>query len=558
VLTVFLRRCRPVAAAVVSIFLFLAGHGALALSDQGVIYIEMTSGSGSSTSQARWEIGGVVQMPYQTLAQVNPCNLVTNTDLLSFSAAAGTASAKQDAIGVDYINGAGVNCAGIDTKGNSHEALTITLGDRPAALGLRFTKLVLQLELKGTEVVTEIAVNDSISGVPTEYWEVRGGASIDPSDPGRDPSDFTNPNRIIDCLGGGSDVAPDARDTCIVVISTFGNSFTVKSMKGSTSLEGGRSLPGYTEIHLTDADGIYDCGDTITSTSLTEGGVEVARAECRRLETNLINCPSSTQCIAVPADIYFEQGGTALNLEYDEGDQCVAVQCQIAFAPYELGAAITANSSPLQTGRTTTALAATVDGSGNITDKYPKLGIETIYLQPPVVQFFPSDPKYYVQHCLEELKRHPVVELSGVTGEFVAGQIITNLNTAATAKVISYQVVDGVSSLVYYVADGSVFSVNDMIQGPSGDATIASDPAPSSFIEELVGTSLNPAGAGYALLDYSAKINVQGVQHACLRALTSELTGFKADGSTTNAEDWIRILIDTYLQGDIRLSVSDR
>lgn len=550
----FGRICSIVAIAVSAA---LASHSALALIDQGVIYIDMASG----TSQARWDIDGTTQGT-QALQQVNPCSLVTTPSLLTFSAEAGTPSAKQDAIGVNYVNGNGTNCAGIDARGNTREALTITLGPnlrQPVATrNLRFTKLVLQLELKGTRSVTRIAVSDEFSGAPAEIWEVRGGAAVSASDPGRSPADAGSDNRVIDCLAGGTDVAPDARDTCLVSIIAFGNSFTITTFEGSTSLEGGRSLAGGSEIHLTSASGLYDCGDTLTTTSLAQGGVTVASAACRRLETNLINCPTSNQCVAVPADLRFENAGYDLVLEFDEGDQCVAVQCQVAFAPYDLTGVLP--------GGIRTPNAIEVD---RINDTYPLAGIETTYLPPPVVQFLDGDPEYYMQHCVEELVRHPVVEVDDVFlsndpgAPFVAGELVTN-QLGVTAKVISYKDADGVKSLVYYIEDPlDSFSSGDVIMGPSGSATIQTAPSPSSFIDRLVGDTLNPAGAGYALLDYSpaplGKTNVQGVQHACLRALTSELPGFTDEGTTGSAaKNFIRVLIDVYLQRDIRMSVTSR
>jgi len=102
-----------------------------------------------------------------------------------------------------------------------------------------------------------------------------------------------------------------------------------------------------------------------------------------------------------------------------------------------------------------------------------------------------------------------------------------------------------------------------VISGPSGSATIQTAPTPSSFIEQLVGGTENPDGAGYELEDYSptpgGKSNEQGIQHACLRSLETELPGFTADGTTGSAAtNFIRVLIDVYLQRDIRLSVSSR
>jgi len=563
VVTLIRRFARVLTSIVIAASALLTTQSALALTDQGVIYMQMTSGSSETKSEARWTIGGVIQSPVQQLTQANPCNLVTTPDLLSFGAAAGSASAKQDAMGVDYINGSGVNCAGIDSKGNAHEALIVTLGPRLrkpiAPTNMHFTKLVLQLELKGTSVVTEVIVKDEFApGAPTEIWEVRGGSAVSASDPGRAADDFGSTNHIIDCLAGGTDVAPDARDTCIVSIAAFGNSFTIRSVEGSTSLEGGRSLPGFSEIHLTDASGMYDCGDTLTTTSLSQGGVTVASAACRRLETNLINCPTSTQCVAVPADLRFENAGYDLVLEFDEGDQCVAVQCQVAFAPYDI-----TNALP---GGTRTTDGIEVD---RINDTYPLEGIETTYLQPPVVQFLDTDPEYYLQHCVDELVRHPVVEVDDVSlfdapgAPFVADDMVTN-QFGVTAKVISYQDVNGVKSLVYYIEDSSeAFAAGDLITGPSGSATIQTAPSPSSFIEKLMSDTENPDGAGYQLTDYSpapgGKTNEQGIQHACLRSLSAELPGFTAEGTTGSAAtNFVRVLIDVYLQRDIRLSVSSR
>ncbi|MGE0624037.1 MAG: hypothetical protein AB7I04_06025 [Pseudomonadales bacterium] len=554
----FIRRFgRVCSSMVVAAAALMATHSALALASQGVIYIDVAAG----TSEARWEIDDVVQAT-QALQQVNPCSLVTTPGLLSFSSNVGAPSAKQDAVGVDYLNGKGTACAGIDARGSTRESLTVTLGPTlrlpAAAKNLRFIRLVLQLELKGTSSVTEIVVSDEFSDTPAKVWEVRGGAAIDASDPGRDPADAASSNPIIDCLGGGSDVAPDARDTCVVSISAFGNSFTLTTLEGSTSLEGGRSIAGPSEIHLTSASGLYDCGDTLTTTALSQGDVTVASASCRRLEENLVNCPTSTQCVAVPADLRFENAGYDLVLEYEEGDQCVAVQCQVAFAPYDITSALPGGT------RTTTAIE--VD---RINDTYPLTGIETTYLQPPVVQFLESDPEYYVQHCVEELVRHPVVEVDDVFltaapgAPFVAGDIVSN-QLGVTAKVISYQDVNGLKSLVYYIEDpADSFAAGDEISGPSGSATIQTAPAPSSFIEKLVGDTLNNGGAGYELLDYSpapgGKTNAQGIQHACLRSLDIELPGFTADGITGSAAtNFVRILIDVYLQRDIRLSVSSR
>ncbi|HEY5645294.1 MAG TPA: hypothetical protein VIS76_05105, partial [Pseudomonadales bacterium] len=510
----------------------LAAIPALALIDRGVVYIDMASG----ISEARWEIADVVQQT-QALHQVNPCALDQTTEaLLSFSAAEGVASAKQDAMGVDFVNGRGTNCAGIDARGSTQEALTVTLGDTFTTGGvvgknLRFIKLVLQLELKGTESVTEIAVNDAFSGAAEEIWEVRGGASISASEPGRDPADIASENRVIDCFAGGSDVAPDARDTCVVSIAAFGNSFTITTINGSTSLEGGRSVAGATEIHLTDASGLYDCGEVLTTTSLDEAGVQIAGASCRRLETNLTDCPAD-QCVAVPADLRFENAGFDLVLEFDEDDQCVAVQCQIAFAPYDLTTALPGNS------RTESAIIVSRDGNDDIDDVYPLAGIETTYLQPPIVQFLSTDDEYYVQHCLEELVRHPTVDVtvlsaaSATSPPFVAGQTISN--GTETARVVSYRSVDGRNSLVYYVTSAGNFAAGDTLTGPTGSASVLTDWTPSTFIEELVGDTANLDGAGYALLDYSpgpdGKANDLGIQHACLRSIDYELPGFTDDG----------------------------
>jgi hypothetical protein len=188
------------------------------------------------------------------------------------------------------------------------EALGLSLG---AGLpdGNAFDYLKIDIEAKG-DVVLRLDV--TFDGTVESYYLTAGaGAVSDPEVP---------LERITDC-GPLSDSGPDAGpgDNCSWEISALGTSFTITPTAGEFSFEGGGDFPDVTAnrtvIHLTEADGILDCGQSATATADPDS----ANISCSltRLDPQLGTC--------TPVNYVFRTSGNTCSFEADpEGQQLVA------------------------------------------------------------------------------------------------------------------------------------------------------------------------------------------------------------------------------------------
>lgn len=159
------------------------------------------------------------------------------------------------------------------------------------------------------------------------------------------------------------------------------------------------------------------------------------------------------------------------------------------------------------------------------------------------------DPKYYVLPCLETPDFHQEVELAAGAGMFVVGETISKVGPAASGIVLGYSIVDGQPVIAYELVSGAGFGPGDVISGATSMAagTVSSVERDSAFLQELVGSVMNPAGAGYVFPDQSPVnlSNNQGIQYGC--SLGREIRiPFK---------DTFQVIEDMYIQGDVRGSI---
>jgi hypothetical protein len=167
-----------------------------------------------------------------------------------------------DSIGV-FSGGSGTAARGVDCgRAGVNESLTLKLAS--AVSGRVARRAELDVEVKQNARIRAIArLGANISST----WELRSGGGIVPGEGSSTPGD-----PIFNC-SAVSDSGPDAgaADNCRWVIDGVWDSLELVTLAGEWSLEGGSDWGGQananrTDIYLTRASGILDCGaSTITA-----------------------------------------------------------------------------------------------------------------------------------------------------------------------------------------------------------------------------------------------------------------------------------------------------
>jgi hypothetical protein len=195
------------------------------------------------------------------------------------------------------------------------EAIGLALGSGIPALAIGATpanaydRLEIDVEVKG-DVDLSLAV--TFEGRTTTYRLLAGSGVVpagtaDPENKVLRPGDQTY--KCSAATDGGADSG--SRDNCRWIIEDLGTSFKIIPHSGEFSLEGGGDfdnvIANRTFIYLTEADGILDCGDTISADS--------SRISC---EVTRLTNPG---CTAVPYVFRASESETSCTLTSDMGDQ---------------------------------------------------------------------------------------------------------------------------------------------------------------------------------------------------------------------------------------------
>jgi len=193
------------------------------------------------------------------------------------------------------------------------EAIELALGPDIPGGANAFDRLELDLELKG-DVVLKMDVTFN-ARVVTYYLEAGAGrAPIVP-----DPSTVT---RCTISSDAGPDSGPS--DNCRWVVDELGKSFRITPLQGEFSLEGGGDFVdasvNRTAIFLTEADGIFDCGDTATSAD--------AAMSCA---VTRLDPGGTAACVPVP--YVFRTGGGTCELTVDPNGQQIVANLFVSYDP---------------------------------------------------------------------------------------------------------------------------------------------------------------------------------------------------------------------------------
>jgi hypothetical protein len=242
------------------------------------------------------------------LDPADPDNLVTLSALRDGNA--GTLGFMATSIGV-YDGPQGTACGRV--SGAKSEALQFGLGPDIPSGANAFDTLELDVEVKGAVVLQLDVTFDA--GTVTHYLTAGGG--VVPS--GAPAGD------IFPC-SAASDSGPDAgpSDNCRWIVEELGRSFTIKPLVGEFSLEGGGDfadvLLNRTAIFLTQADGIFDCGETETSADATMS------CSITRLDPG-----GTAACVPVP--FVFRTGGGSCELTVDPDGQQIVANLFVSYRP---------------------------------------------------------------------------------------------------------------------------------------------------------------------------------------------------------------------------------
>jgi hypothetical protein len=170
-----------------------------------------------------------------------------------------------------------------------------------------FDRLELDVELK-SDVRLRL---DITFGTRVVSYYLESGAAV-----GTSPVDV--PQERVKRCEIASDSGPDAgpSDNCLWVVDELGKSFRITPEMGEFSLEGGGDYADVksnrTAIYLTEADGVYDCGDTVD--------VESGDFACT---ITRLNPGDGSACKAVP--YVLRSNGSSCELTVDpQGQQMVA------------------------------------------------------------------------------------------------------------------------------------------------------------------------------------------------------------------------------------------
>ena len=185
------------------------------------------------------------------------------------------------------------------------EFLKLTLAGSLPNDANAFDRLELDLEVKGDVVLKLDVIFDE--RIVSYYLE--SGAGVAPS--------TADPSKVFNCrldTDSGPDSGPS--DNCKWVVNEIGKAFTIEPSSGEFSLEGGGDFSDVrdasTKIFLTQTDGIYDCGDTVTSADT------VMSCSVTRLDPG-----DAVACTPVPY-VFRTSGGTCTLTVDPQGQQLVA------------------------------------------------------------------------------------------------------------------------------------------------------------------------------------------------------------------------------------------
>jgi hypothetical protein len=203
------------------------------------------------------------------------CEISTSPVFISVTPFGGRGSLgfDQTSIGV-YDGPQGTACGRVSF--NKDEALELKLV--PAGLtgggtgfsgpANAFDRLEIDVEVKGdVRLKVEVKFQDE---TPHVYWLLAGAGFVSPGDADGDDTVLDPDHDTYKCSAAsdsGSDAGP--RDNCRLRIADLGTSFKITPYAGEISLEGGGDFTDVrynnTKIFLTEADGIFKCGDYIST-----------------------------------------------------------------------------------------------------------------------------------------------------------------------------------------------------------------------------------------------------------------------------------------------------
>jgi len=254
----------------------------------------------------------LLDMPYATgsdLARLNAFG-PRGVDL------AGTLGWVATSIGV-HDGPQGTDCGRVSN--DKTEAIGLTLGSgipAPTATATpanAYDRLEIDVEVKG-DVDLTLAV--MFEGRTTTYRLLAGSGKVsegtaDPEGKVLRPGDQVY--RCSAATDGGADAGP--KDNCRWIIEDLGTSFKIIPHSGEFSLEGGGDhdnvIANRTLIYLTEADGILDCGDTISA--------ESSQISCEI--TRLDPPPGYSACVVVPYVFRASADEPSCTLTSDMGGQ---------------------------------------------------------------------------------------------------------------------------------------------------------------------------------------------------------------------------------------------
>ena len=257
--------------------------------------------------------GGPDAEDFQTFEQLRGC--ITRLDPESpaqYVVLEGNAALGYMATSIGVYDGPQGTACGRVSEAKS-EWLKLTLAGGLPNEANAFDRLELDLEVKG-DVVLQLDVQFD-ERVVSYYLE--SGAGVAPSD--------ADPTKVFNCrldTDSGPDSGPS--DNCNWVINEIGKSFTITPRSGEFSLEGGGDYSDVransTKIFLTQTDGIYDCGDTITSAD-TAMSCSVTR----------LDPGDGVACTPVP--YVFRTNGGACTLTVDPQGQQLVANLLVSYQP---------------------------------------------------------------------------------------------------------------------------------------------------------------------------------------------------------------------------------
>lgn len=203
------------------------------------------------------------------------------------------------------------------------ESLTLALGDYLEKYSANaFDRLELDLEVKGD---TKLRIDVMFNGAVTNSYYLLAGAAVVGGSPDQIGKELTPLDNTYKC-SASSDSGPDAgaSDNCRLIINDIGDELVITPEQGEISLEGGGDfglLEGTkTYIFLTEADGIFDCGDTAISSD------ETMSCSVTRLD------PGGTKA-CVPVPYVFRTGGGSCELTVDPSGQQIVANLFVAYQP---------------------------------------------------------------------------------------------------------------------------------------------------------------------------------------------------------------------------------